>query len=261
MIKITHVEKANSFGEIMIGEKVTIPLKTLKLPKNGLFMGECLLRSGLRFESGLEIGTGQYAPASLCLLASSDQIKIDGTEIDRSDIDALNKVIELNDLSDRFTVYSGSLYEPIGSKKYDVVFSNIAQLPKRPDQDNIAHDHGGDDGWLFMSDIISEAPKHLNKNGYLALMAFDFLGIEERTNPKTPCLLERLKNSNFEVVTIESYSVPMRPNGQTADSLSYIASIFPNAKFQDTRGSSVEGNDLFFTPLVTNFKFVLAQLH
>jgi hypothetical protein len=260
MIEITHVEKANSFGEIKIGDRVSIPLKTLKLPKNGLFMGECLLRSGLSFETGLEIGTGQYAPASFCFLASSDQIKIDGTEIDRGDIDALNKVIELNNLSDRFIVYSGSLYEPIKSKKYDVIFSNIAQLPKKPDQENIAHDHGGDDGWLFMSEIISEAPNHLNKNGYLALMAFDFLGIEERTNPEIPCLLERLNDSNFEIITIENYSVPMRPNGQTADSLSYIASTFPDAKFQDTEGISVKISDLFSTPLVTNFKFILARL-
>lgn len=88
------------------------------------------------------------------------------------------RAIQLNNFDNRFKIYQGNLFDALNEnfKKYDLIYSNIAQLPLKSGEASSLHDHGGVDGWQFLDIIIDRASVFLNAEGYLAFMIFDFLG-------------------------------------------------------------------------------------
>jgi len=252
--KIASIKCEKGRHSIIISNKIKnnisnikIPLIDKKLPSAGMFMGECLTKlkeienKNIKFKTGLELGSGKYAPASFYALASFPELKIDAIEINAEEAAYLKKIIKLNGLEKRFKVYIGNLFKPIEkrNKKYDIIFSNISQLPLPKNIKEKTHDHGGNDGWKYLSKIIEESSKYLKNHGYLVLEVFNFLGIKRRTNPKIPCLFERLKNNNFIPKKIFSFRRKMRWGGETHKALEHIVKLYPKAKFYDSYGNII----------------------
>lgn len=60
----------------------------------------------------------------------------------------------------------------------------------------LIHDVGGKDGRKIINKIIENSNDYLNDDGYLILLVFSYLGVDERTNDKES-LFEILKKINL----------------------------------------------------------------
>ncbi len=240
------------------GLNYQIPLADGDDPKTGLTLGEKIIESDIFPEKVLEIGTGKYAPASFILLNNFENISIDGTEIDEYDYGVLNSIIQQNGLEDRFKNHLGNLFDPLVPGKYDLVYSNIALLPVPPKFNATHHDHGGYDGWLYLNEIIEKASTHLTKDGYLALVVFDFLGIHKRNSTSIPSLKERLHENGFIIVNEKPHYKYIRKNGATYQVLPHIKNVYPEALFYNAKKQltpfSLTSDDLY-----VYYPFILAQ--
>ncbi len=147
------------------------------------------------------------------------------------DTSDLGKQILINSISQRFKNNLGSLFEPINFQNFDLIMSNVAQMPIDRISQATFHDHGGFDGWLYLDDIIRKSSFFLVRGGYLVLMIFDFLGIHERTSKSIPCLQERLEINGFRILDEYSYYKKVRKNGQTYRAIQQIKKIYPLATF------------------------------
>lgn len=227
-------------GSNYLGMEVQIPLEDRHVPSCGLFLGEHLTGGKAEIKHGLEIGAGKYAPASFCAVCTHHKIKIDAVEVQSGDAQRLKRLVRQNGLEDRIKVYVGNLYDPIPiGSKYDLIFSNIAQMPLPKGRKANPHDHGGRDGWKFLSKIIEKAPDFLEEKGYLALAVFGFLGVRERNNRSIPSLFERLDENGF--IPLKSYSFlrKMRWGGETHKSLEHITKLYPRARFYSADGKRI----------------------
>lgn len=264
--KMVRLECPDRYCTILLedskgGQLIKIPLSSERIPSNGLFLGEQIVNANLSVRRALELGAGKYAPASFSILSAYSDISVDAVEIQGEEVKYLQGLIELNQLQKRFHILAGNLFEPVAGFKYDLIYSNIAQLPLVSDHKPNWHDHGGIDGWEWLAQIIKLSPAFINLGGHLALMIFDFLGIEDRANPSTQSLRERLENSGFKIMKKASYRRELRIGGQTHRALNHILQLYPEAKFYDQGGLRVDpnkeieaGQSVFF-----DFQFVLAR--
>lgn len=257
------IENGGSSNILISGKKnIVIPLDSSRIPANGLFLGEHLVPLIPRISNALEVGAGKYAPASFCLLSQFPNISIDTVEILPEDVQYLKHVVSINRLGEKIHVLEGNMFQPIKNKRYELIFSNIAQMPLGSGDAHSTHDHGGEDGWRLLDELIMSSPKHLVPNGNLALMAFEFLGIDKRSNRNILSLSERLKIAGFSVTHNREYTRQIRSGGQTHRSLKYILELYPNSKFYDSSGNTT--NPLKKTehglPVFLKFHFVLSKL-
>jgi methylase of polypeptide subunit release factors len=243
------------------GQRISIPLSTSKPPSNGLFLGEALLDADVsRAHNILEIGAGKYAPASFVLLSRFPAAVIDGVEIDSDDAESLKEIVASNNVGNRFKVFCGDMFDPVASKKYDLIVSNIAQMPLAPGAEPSSHDHGGEDGWKYLDMIVKNGCKHLAKNGLLALMAFDFLGIAQRNNPEIPCLEERLQKNGFNIISTKHYLRKVRKEGETFKAIKYILSLYPKMDVFDGASRPLKSKEAILDRSFSlKFCFVLAK--
>ncbi len=266
--KLGKIEYRNGLYTLLINsfsnQIVKIPLINKRVPSNGLFLGEQLVNENLKIKAVLELGAGKYAPASFCLLATNKNIVVDAIEVQLEECVFLREIIALNNLKDRFKVYQGNLFNAFNDsrKKYDLIYSNIAQLPLRAGEISSFHDHGGVDGWCLLDVIIKQSSKFLSLKGYIALMVFDFLGIERRNNSLIPSLFERLVDRNFSVVKRVPYMKELRTGGETHKSLDYILEVYPEANFYNRNHIKIDPfkylkNGL---PVFLNFSYVISRL-
>ncbi|MFH1548112.1 MAG: methyltransferase [Candidatus Omnitrophota bacterium] len=264
--KMARLECLNRYCTILLGDEperqlIKIPLTSNRIPSNGLFLGEQIINANISVKRVLELGAGKYAPASFIILSAYSGISVDAVEIQGKEVKYLQGLIELNQLQKRFHIFAGNLFEPVAGLKYDLIYSNIAQLPLISDHKPNCHDHGGVDGWKWLTQIIELPPSSINLGGYLALMVFDFLGIEDRANQSTQSLKERLENAGFKIIKKSAYRRELRIGGQTHQALNHILRLYPGAKFYDQDSLRVDpnkgikdGRSVFF-----DFQFVLAQ--
>lgn len=224
---------------------IRIPLKGTRVPIGGIFLGEFLLawqrQLLMHIKTCLELGAGEYAPASFYMVAFQQDLESEATEIRTDAVSYLEDTINVNALSKRMRVYEGALFEPIKpGATYNLVISNIAQLPEPRGLTKSLYDHGGRDGWKVLTQIISESQAFMNSSGYLAVTAFEFLGIEERTAAEIPCMQERMASNGLRIASKAILKRQVRPIGQFHRSLPYILQMYPNAQFLNENGFRVD---------------------
>jgi hypothetical protein len=223
-------------------KKISIPLQAKdKIPASGLFLGENILANTDKpaFKKVLGIGSGKYAPTEFCCISIWDAEIVEGVEINSVEAEFANQVARSNSLSHRLRIHTGHLFNPINDRDYDLILSNIAQMPLTPNSTPSLHDHGGDDGWLLLDQIIKQAPTFLKSDGLLSLLVFDFLGVFERTNPTKMSLIDRLRAANFKVIHQASFKRKIRLGGETHKSIEYILELYPACKFYNRSGMPV----------------------
>lgn len=243
-------------------KKILIPIFENKAPSSGLFLGTHLLPPNTAIETALSIGCGNNLPAELCAVTLFGIKYLDCTEVDPAAIRSARKTLRLNNLTKIISIMRCNLF-PKPRKKYDLLFSDISQMPLPKGVKPNFHDYGGRDGWSLLNKIIRNSNKYLHKGGYLSLFVFGFLGINFRTNTKIPCLKERLLSHGFHIIKQTKYRRKVRFGGITHRSLSHIRKVYPKAKFYTKSGKLVKvpeqhistKNPIYFDAYVITAKY------
>jgi ribosomal protein L3 glutamine methyltransferase len=122
----------------------------------------------------LDLCTGSGCLAILAARHFPDAA-IDALDISKDALDVAARNVGDHGLADRITVHRGDLFEPLGSRRYDLIISNppyvdaegMAALPREcRAEPELAFD-GGADGLDVVRRILADAPAHLTPRGGL----------------------------------------------------------------------------------------------
>ena len=122
----------------------------------------------------LDLCTGSGAIA-VSLAKYINNVKIYATDISSKAIEIAKKNAEFNGVKNNIDFIESDLFNKIKNIKFDIIVSNppyietdeIVKLPKDVQNEPRQALDGGKDGLDFYRKIASEAPKFLNKQGYL----------------------------------------------------------------------------------------------
>lgn len=121
-------------------------------------------------QSVLEIGTGSGIVA---MYASRLSDNITATDINFDACELAAKNFEANGI-ENIEILFGNLFEPVGSRKFDVILFNTPYLPTEDgevldDTINYAFD-GGLNGRKVIDVFLDEVPNHLNDGGIVQMI-------------------------------------------------------------------------------------------
>lgn len=92
-------------------------------------------------------------------------------------------------------------------------------------------DSGGSDGKKYIIKIIQESFEHLEDNGELDMMMFDFEGANESYN-NDKNIFELARDIGYkEINTIFTFEKNITPGSITYECLDYIKTIYPKYNF------------------------------
>jgi release factor glutamine methyltransferase len=125
----------------------------------------------------LDLGTGTGAIA-VTLALELATVTVDAVDLSEAALSLARENAAALGAADRVTFHHGSLYEPVGDARYDLVVSNPPYIPSAecdalmPDvalfEPRLALD-GGDDGTLVLRALVTGAPAHLLPGGSLVV--------------------------------------------------------------------------------------------
>ncbi|MDE2439301.1 MAG: methyltransferase, partial [Patescibacteria group bacterium] len=112
--------------------------------------------------------------------------------------------------------------------KFDLIITNPPQMPMISGPQ---HDWGGKNGRIFIDRIIHSAPAHLNPNGKLIMLLFDFLNVVSPYGD-IETIVETCRNNNLIAKVISKKIRYINPDGKTIKSLPVIKNAYPRYKFK-----------------------------
>jgi release factor glutamine methyltransferase len=125
----------------------------------------------------LDLGTGTGAIA-ITLALELPSATVDAVDLSEAALSLARENVAAHGVGARVTLHHGSLYEPVGDARYDLVVSNPPYIPSAecdalmPDvarfEPRMALD-GGDDGTLILRSLVAGAPSHLLPGGSLVV--------------------------------------------------------------------------------------------
>jgi release factor glutamine methyltransferase len=129
-------------------------------------------------DAALDMGVG--SGVVLAVLGQVGMRRLFGVDIDQAALDATSGMLHRHGMLDRTTLLQGSLWQPLGGERFDMVAANLPQFaadePADPDHTPF-WSSAGDDGRRFMDPFLAELGAHLRSDG-VALIAHNvFLGI------------------------------------------------------------------------------------
>jgi release factor glutamine methyltransferase len=146
----------------------------------GLLMHAIRLRAAsFGRDSGLDMGVG-----SGVLLASLGQLgvrRLWGVDIDPLAIRATQDLLRGMGLLERARLLQGSLWEPLGGERFDVVVANLPHFAttEAPDPDHSPYwSIGGADGRRQLDPFLAGLDAHLCDDGVAFITHSDFVGID-----------------------------------------------------------------------------------
>ena len=149
----------------------------------------------------LDIGTGSGCIA--CSIAKAIDGLILGIDVSKEALDVANKNAERLILNKRVSFKESDLFSNLEGEKFDIIVSNPQYIPpqekaniqkevlKEPDLALYTKDNKGLE---FYEKITQNAPKYLNKNGYILFE----IGINQSEDVKNLLLKNRFKNIQIE---------------------------------------------------------------
>ena len=149
----------------------------------------------------LDIGTGSGCIA--CSIAKAIDGLILGIDVSKEALDVANKNAERLILNKRVSFKESDLFSNLEGEKFDIIVSNPPYIPpqekaniqkevlKEPDLALYTKDNKGLE---FYEKITQNAPKYLNKNGYILFE----IGITQSEDVKNLLLKNRFKNIQIE---------------------------------------------------------------
>lgn len=195
------------------------------IPKSGLLFDNVLNEKICKNKRILDLGCGYMGILSL-ISNKYKALELDAVDYDIECIKWFNKIIDDNSLN-HINCYKSNWFSNI-NKKYDVILTNPPQMPMRK---KVLHDSGGINGRKYIIQILKKANKYLLENGCLYLLAFDFLGTNERTNKKKS-LFEIANKYGFKDSKIVFEIVKkIKKDSVTYNNLDYINKVYPYYNF------------------------------
>ena len=149
----------------------------------------------------LDIGTGSGCIA--CSIAKAIDGLILGIDVSKEALDVANKNAERLILNKRVSFKESDLFSNLEGENFDIIVSNPPYIPpqekaniqkevlKEPDLALYTKDNKGLE---FYEKITQNAPKYLNKNGYILFE----IGINQSEDVKNLLLKNRFKNIQIE---------------------------------------------------------------
>ena len=160
-------------------------------------------------ERVLDLCTGS---GCLAILASRNfpNAEIDAVDISKAALEVAARNVRDYDLEDRVLLRQGDLFQPVGSKRYDLIISNapyvdaegMAALPRECRAEPKVALDGGADGLDFVRRILKEAARHLTPQGGLLCEIGRGRERLEAAFPQLPLLWLDTEDSRGEVFWI-----------------------------------------------------------
>lgn len=195
------------------------------IPKSGLLFYDVLNEKNIANKSILDLGCGSLGIIGIISMLRGAKT-IEAVDYDLNCVYWFNKLIKDNNFN--IDCYQSDYFKNVDNKKYDIILSNPPQMPMISGS---VHDSGGIDGRKYILKIMEEARAHLNDDGSLYILIFDFLGIEN-TNGSEKSIKEiayELGYKTFEVLS-ENKKI-IKPGSVTFDSMEHILSVYPEYEF------------------------------
>ena len=142
------------------------------IPKSGLLFYDVLNEKNIANKSILDLGCGFLGILGIISMLRGAKT-IEAVDYDLNCVYWFNKLIKDNNFN--IDCYQSDYFKNVDNKKYDIILSNPPQMPMISGS---VHDSGGIDGRKYILKIMEEARAHLNDDGSLYILIFDFLGIE-----------------------------------------------------------------------------------
>jgi release factor glutamine methyltransferase len=147
----------------------------------GLLLHALKMRAG-HFGRGMGLDMGTGSGVLLATLGLLGVERIYGVDIDPDAIAASERLVRELGLFERTRLLQGSLWEPLGDEKFDVVVANLpnfaASQPSDPDHSRF-WSVGGPDGRKLIDPFLAGLRSHLRDRG-VALMTHNvFVGLAE----------------------------------------------------------------------------------
>ncbi|MEJ0016087.1 MAG: 50S ribosomal protein L11 methyltransferase [Acetobacteraceae bacterium] len=116
--------------------------------------------------SGLDMGVG--SGVLLAALGMLDVGRLVGVDIDAAALGATRRLLDVLHLMPRTTLLEGSLWEPVGADRFDIVLANLphfaATAPSDPDR-SPHWSMGGADGRRLLDPFLAGLGAHLSDGG------------------------------------------------------------------------------------------------
>ena len=123
-----------------------------------------------------DLGTGSGA-ICVSILKFVENVEVAAVDISKKALEIAQFNAEKFNVEDKITFYEGNLFEPLEGQSFDVIVSNPPYISAKDfeklqievkGEPRLALD-GGTDGLKFYRQIVSEAPKFLTADGFLAM--------------------------------------------------------------------------------------------
>lgn len=152
-------------------------------------------RDSFRLGQNLFVGNGGEV-LDLCsgsgiiaILSAPSARSVIGVEINKEAVEVARFNVILNDLENKVEILKGDLFRPIGSRKFDIIYSNPPFVPVPPGLVYSLYGDGGIDGLKVTRRILEALDEHLRVCGRF-LMVGNAIGDDKR--PFFVGILERL---------------------------------------------------------------------
>ena len=197
------------------------------VPKSGLLYDKVLTNDICEGKKVLDIGCGYLGIIGMIAKLKGAR-EVNSTDYDDECITWLNKITKDNKITN-LRCWKSDWFKDVQDKDYNIILTNPPIMPMK---EGSLHDSGGLDGRKDLINILNNAKDYLDKDGLLYMLAFDFLGTNQRTNNE-PSLFEIAGNLGYKDMEVVLEAVKrIKENSVTYDNLDYIKSIYPNYQFE-----------------------------
>ncbi len=173
--------------------------------------------------SVLDLCTGSGCLAILAALTYPNAI-VDAVDLSADALAVAERNVADYGLQDRVTVQQSDLFSALGSRKYDLIISNppyvaaeaVAAFPPEYQAEPVIAHAGGHDGLDLVRRILTEATRHLERDGVLVVEVGTGLDILEEEFPQLPFLWLETEDSSGEVfaLTASELQAAQQPDGR-----------------------------------------------
>jgi len=162
--------------------RIVAPPGVFRPRSDSWMLAEIVQREVLPGSRVLDLCTGSGAIAIAAALGGAGEVT--AVDVSRRSAATVRLNAALNGV--RVRALRGDLFQPVGDRRFDAIFSNPPYLPSLPSATDGLPERGperawegGGDGRAFIDRIIDAAPAHLRPGGSLWIIHSSVCGIEE----------------------------------------------------------------------------------
>ncbi len=217
--------------------RITSPSKTIDLPiptHHGTPKGGLLLTANMgpvKGQAVCDLGTGYFALNAVAAHLEGASCAV-GIEANPEVAIWASKSVADANLGNVHIIQGNDLTNI--PERFDVILGNLPIMPTNDAEPKNIYMFGGKTGWEIVVNYLKQIPLHLNKHGYVKLLLFEFMGIEDRTSENIPSAFELLMNSGLIPRIIAKHSFKLEndhPLNTDHELATYIRDMYKGYNF------------------------------